>query len=144
MYCPKCGTQNDDNAELCISCGNSLKGISSESPQKPITTPNDTNYSNVPITNYDKVPNYLVWSIIVTVLSVLLCNVFALPTGIVAIVFSTQVDSKLRTGDYDGAVKSSKNAKIWCWVTTGLEILSVILGLLLLVLVIVSSVQYGI
>lgn len=143
MYCPKCGTQNDDNAELCTSCGNSLIGIGSESKEIPVSTP-ITNYSNVSGANYPKVPNYLVWSIIVTVLSVLLCNIFALPTGIVGIVFSTQVDSKLRTGDYDGAVKSSKNAKIWCWVTTGLEILSIVLGLLFLALVIIGSVQYGI
>lgn len=143
MYCPKCGAQNDDSAEFCTSCGNSLKAMSPESSQKPITTPiiNDNNLSNV---NYDKVPNYLVWSIIVTVLSVLLFNVFAIATGIVSIVFSTQVDSKLKTEDYDGAVKSSKNAKIWCWVTTGLEILSVILGLLILGLIIVRATQYSI
>ncbi len=144
MYCSKCGIQNEDNAEFCTSCGNSLRAMSPEASQKPITTPNDTNYSNIPITNYDKVPNYLVWSIIVTVLSVLFFNVFAIATGIVAIVFSTQVDSKLRTGDYDGAVKSSKNAKIWCWVTTGLEILSVIIIILFISLAIIGFVQYGI
>lgn len=144
MYCPKCGTQNDENAELCTSCGYNLKGIGSEPVEKPLTTPRETSYSSVPITNYDRVPNYLVWSIIVTVLSVLLCNIFAIPTGIVAIVFSTQVDSKLRIGDHEGAARSSKNAKIWCWVTTGLEILSVILGILFVVLVIIGSLEYGI
>lgn len=143
MYCPKCGTLNNDNVEICTSCGNSLKAASEEISEKPVITPAPSDNSSTYSPIYEKVPNYLVWSIIVTVVSVFLCNIFAIPTGIVAIVFSTQVDSKLRNGDYDGAVKSSKNAKIWCWVTTGLEILSVIIGILLVVLVIIGSVNYN-
>ena len=27
MYCRKCGTQNDDNAHLCIKCGEVLQQI---------------------------------------------------------------------------------------------------------------------
>lgn len=143
MYCSKCGTLNDDNSEICTACGNSLNLKKSEPSETTITPAAATNYDSSYNAVNEKVPNYLVWSIIVTVISVFLCNIIALPTGIVAIVFSTQVDSKLKAGDYDGAVRASKNAKIWNWVTTGLEILSVVLGLVLLVLVIIGSVRYS-
>ncbi|MDB6026039.1 MAG: hypothetical protein JWM68_2262 [Verrucomicrobiales bacterium] len=56
-----------------------------------------------------KVPNYLVQSILIT-----LCC--CLPFGIAAIIFAAQVNGKLQSGDYEGAVKSSNNAKKWCWI----------------------------
>jgi len=55
-------------------------------------------------------PNYLVWSII----TILLCTI----PGIVAIVFSTQVNSKWGTGDAAGAYDASKKAKTWALVGT--------------------------
>jgi len=72
------------------------------------------------------IPNYLAWSIVAAVLSLCLCCVIGTIPGIVAIVFSTQVNSKLAAGDFDGARKASDNAKIWCWVTTGLCILGLL------------------
>jgi Interferon-induced transmembrane protein len=57
-----------------------------------------------------QVPNYLVWSILTT----LLC---CLPAGIVAIVYSSQVSTKLAAGDYAGAVDSSNKARTWCIVS---------------------------
>ena len=50
--------------------------------------------------------NYLIWAILTT----LFC---CLPLGIVSIVFAAQVDGKLASGDYAGAVASSENAKRW-------------------------------
>jgi hypothetical protein len=61
------------------------------------------------------VPNFLIWAI----LSTLFC---CLPAGIVAIVYASQVDGKLRSGDYDGAVRSSNNAKTWTFVSVGLGV----------------------
>jgi hypothetical protein len=58
------------------------------------------------------VPNHLVWSILAT----LFC---CLPFGIVAIVYSSQVSSKLQAGDFAGAQASSRSAKTWCWVAFG-------------------------
>ncbi|HKI88150.1 MAG TPA: CD225/dispanin family protein [Draconibacterium sp.] len=55
-------------------------------------------------------PNYLVWAILTTILC-------CLPFGIVSIVFASQVNAKYAAGDYDGANKSSKNAKTWAWVS---------------------------
>lgn len=73
-----------------------------------------------------KPPNCLVWAILAT----LFC---CLPFGIVAIVYAAQVDSKFNTGDYYGALKSSDNAKKWCWA-------SFITGLVVTVLMVVVQI----
>lgn len=58
------------------------------------------------------IPNYLVPAILVTVLC-------CLPTGIAAIVYAAQVNSKVAGGDIVGAQVASKNAKMWCWISAG-------------------------
>jgi predicted Zn finger-like uncharacterized protein len=58
------------------------------------------------------VPNYLVHAILVT----LFC---CLPFGIVAIVYAAQVNGKLSGGDIDGAMESSRKAKMWSWISFG-------------------------
>ncbi len=62
-------------------------------------------------------PSYLVWSVIMTIVC---CTI----PGIVAIVFSSQVTSKYMVGDYEGAVKASRNAVIWIIVSFVLGVLS--------------------
>jgi len=52
------------------------------------------------------IPTYLTPAILVTIV---LCS----PTGIVAIAYAAQVNSKLRAGDHDGAARASRNAKMW-------------------------------
>lgn len=65
------------------------------------------------------VPNHLAWAIISTILSVCTCCGFlGLFSGIAAIIYSAQVNSKLNAGDFAGAQQSSNTAKILCWVTT--------------------------
>ena len=66
------------------------------------------------------VPNYLVQSILVT----LFC---CLPIGVAAIVFSSQVNSKLQMGDVQGAMEASKKAKMFCWISVGLGIAGTLL-----------------
>ena len=74
-----------------------------------------------------KPDNYLVWAI----LSTLFCCV---PTGIVAIVFAAQVDSKWTAGDYQGAQDSSEKAKLWSWVSLGLGLFFIVAYLALVIL----------
>lgn len=50
--------------------------------------------------------NWLVESILVTIFC-------CLPFGVAGIVFAAQVNSKFDAGDYEGAVKSSKEAAKW-------------------------------
>ena len=72
-----------------------------------------------------QVPNYLAWSIISTVLAVCLCCPLGF-LGIVAIVYSSQVNTKLAQGDVAGARRASDNAKTWCWVATALAIIGLL------------------
>lgn len=65
------------------------------------------------------VPNYLVQSILVTVLC-------CMPLGVVAIVFAAQVNSKLAVGDYAGAVDASNKAKLFSWLGFGLGLVGVV------------------
>ena len=50
---------------------------------------------------------YLVWSIVVTVLCCLV-------GGIVALVYSSKVNSCYDRGDYEGALSASNTARTWC------------------------------
>lgn len=106
MYCKKCGTQNDDNAVNCTNCGEQLKAATAQT--------------------MEKIPNHLVWAILTTILC-------CAPLGIVAIVFSAQVNTKLAAGDAEGARKSSGKVKMWCWIALGtglvIEIVLIILSL---------------
>ena len=76
------------------------------------------------------IPNYLAWAIVSTVLATCLCCPIGL-IGIVAIVFSSQVNTKLGQGDIEGARRASNNAKIWCWVATALAIVGLIINILI-------------
>jgi hypothetical protein len=58
------------------------------------------------------VPNYLVFAILVTVFC-------CLPTGIAAIIYAAQVNTKLQAGDIAGAQLASKNAKLWTLISVG-------------------------
>lgn len=55
------------------------------------------------------IPTFLWQSIVVT-----MCC--CLPFGIPAIIYASQVESKRQHGDIAGAMLSSKNAKMWCWI----------------------------
>jgi hypothetical protein len=72
-------------------------------------------------------PNYLVFAILVTIFC---CQIL----GIVSIVFAAQVNSKWDAGDYEGALTSSKNAKLWAWIgfASGFAIIIIVMLLSLL------------
>lgn len=75
------------------------------------------------------IPNYLVWAI----LSTLFC---CLPAGIVAIIYSSQVNTKIAMGDIAGAMDASKNAKMWSLIAAGASLVSAIIGMLYMFFVI--------
>ncbi len=104
MFCPQCGANNADNAPVCAQCGRSFQATAAGTPL-PVT--------GTVIPPGATVPNYLVFA----VLSTILC---CLPTGIPAIVYSAQVNSKLLAGDLAGAQAASNNARLWCWISFGL------------------------
>jgi hypothetical protein len=69
-------------------------------------------------------PNYLVFAILVTIFC---CQIL----GIVSIVFAAQVNSKWNSGDIQGALDASKNAKLWAWIAFGSGL---IIGLVVMLL----------
>ncbi|MDR2955257.1 MAG: CD225/dispanin family protein [Prevotella sp.] len=77
-----------------------------------------------------KPDNYLALSIIATVVSLITCcgwvSCIGVILGIIAIVFSTQVDSKYFAGDFVGAESASKNAKLLSMIAIGTIILSIV------------------
>jgi len=79
-------------------------------------------------------PNYLVWAI----LSTILC---CLPFGIVSIVFAAQVNSKWQAGDFEGAMRSSKSAKTWAWVSFGIGLAGMLICVLLVALGVAAGVM---
>ncbi len=95
MFCPNCGAQNDDTVSKCAKCGQGL------TPSvRPVSAPAAT------------VTSYLVQSILVTIFC-------CWPLGIPAIVFAAQVNGKVGSGDIEGALESSRKAKMWCWISFG-------------------------
>ena len=71
------------------------------------------------------IQTYLVPAILVT----LFCF---LPTGIAAIVYATQVSSKRGAGDYIGAARASKQARMW-------TIVSVAVGVVFIAIVVIAA-----
>jgi len=133
MQCPFCGHNNPDTALTCGACGlspplqkndGSLPPPMAGSPQPPPmsagATPPPRSSARLPPLPAGQVPNYLVWSILAT-----LCC--CLPFGIVAVIYSAQVNTKLGAGDLAGAQTASDNAKMWCWISLGA---GVIVGIL--------------
>ncbi|MCG6552623.1 MAG: CD225/dispanin family protein [Candidatus Magnetominusculus sp. LBB02] len=108
IYCSKCGTQHEDNTYKCVKCEALLHTPAVESAPRIVQ---------------EHIPDYLVWSILTT----LFC---CLPVGIVAIVYSAQVGSKVKDGDIEGARGSSKKAKMWCWISLGSWVAIVLIGII--------------
>ncbi len=68
-------------------------------------------------------PTYLVWAILTT----LFC---CLPAGIVSIVFAAQVNGKFASGDYQGALAASRNAKTWATISVAVGVVCIVIVLL--------------
>ena len=47
-----------------------------------------------------------------------------MPGGIVAIVYASQVNSKLVAGDVAGAQAASNAARTWCWISFGVGLVA--------------------
>lgn len=123
-FCPKCGTQIAEGTAFCPNCGYRLNDSQSTS-----TSPSSSASNNACKTCPD---NYLVYSILTT----LFC---CLPFGIVGIVKSAQVSSKYQSGDYEGAVQASRDAKKWSMIAL---ICGLVWCLLYMIIVIVRVVLW--
>jgi hypothetical protein len=144
MWCPRCGSETDSAARFCSSCGQDLvsyqqlwQSTGSSAPGQPAPgQPAQVQQTPPPYQapQYQQpspqgqpphIPNHLGWAIAALLLTFW-------PTGIVAVVYATQVDSKLTRGDVAGAWESSRNAKTWCWVSLGVAVALFVLVFLFL------------
>ncbi len=146
MFCPNCGASNPDIATVCSQCNQPIPQLSSTPapPQPPAAVPAVSGVpgASAPAPRVAEVPNYLVQSIVMTIVSFFtLCCVFgilALPFAIIALVYATQVNSKLGMNDIAGAQAASKNAKLFNWISLGVFVVG---GLLYLFLVLMGAVS---
>ena len=100
-------------------------------PQQPVGQPQPLPYGHYGYApGTPPPPNYLVQAILVT----LFC---CLPMGIVAIVFSSQVNGKHSAGDVAGALEASNKARFWAWMSFWFGFIP---SLLYLVIMIVAGV----
>ena len=119
MFCPQCGSANPDNVAQCSQCGTAMQVV---------TPPPPAAYGQPPMQQGPVIENYLVPSILVTVLC-------CLPFGIPAIIYASQVQEKLQRGDVAGAQQSSKNAKTWCIVAVVAPLVGGVLYVLLMLVI---------
>lgn len=88
MFCSECGATIGNNAAVCIKCGAAVAG------------------NRMRDGNFVSVPNHMVGAVLTTLFC---CQI----GGIIAIIYASQVNSKLAMGDIPGAQESSKTAKNW-------------------------------
>lgn len=101
MLCPKCGWTNPNDSSKCANCqADLIQPMASQAMQQPV------------VPRAGSVPNYSVWSVIVTTLSVLSCNLPVLVLGIIAIVRSSSSARKVDAGDRLGAAGDANTALI--------------------------------
>ncbi|MBK6281425.1 MAG: CD225/dispanin family protein [Draconibacterium sp.] len=81
-------------------------------------------------------PNYLVFAILTTIFC---CQIL----GIVSIVFAAQVNSRWNSGDIQGALDASKNAKLWAWIAFGSGFLIAIVTVILAMLGVLAGIFGG-
>jgi hypothetical protein len=160
MYCPQCGGANEDAAKFCTTCGLDFDTYRQQWQQpagQPSTQqtpsygqsvqqgpPYQQQYQQTyqapqyyqPTPAYGavpRIPSHMGWAIA----TLILCF---WPTGIVAVVFASQVGNKLALGDYAGAQESSRKAKRWCWITFGVGIAVIIIAIIGVVLAAAATV----
>lgn len=143
MKCPNCSAECSGENRQCEFCGYQFsvdaETISPDQvvlpPAVPDFTPppipssfeSDNPYAASDSSSYGPpqvlpayaVPNHLALSISAAVLTLCFC---CIPFGIVPVIFSTQVNSKLAAGDYAGAQSASETAKLWSWICIGVAL----------------------
>ena len=110
MYCPQCGTQNEETSVHCKQCGALINtAVPPPVPQQFVQPPQ---YQVVPPPIPLQIPTYMVQAILVT----LFC---CLPLGIVGIFKANTINKKIRAGDISGALADSKANKTMLWIGFG-------------------------
>lgn len=143
MQCPNCSAECSGETSQCEFCGYQFSAnaetISPDEvvlpppvpdfapPPIPASFESDNPYAASDSSSYGppqvlsayEVPNHLALSISAAVLTLCFC---CIPFGVVPVIFSMQVNSKLAAGDYSDAQSASNNAKLWSWICIGIAL----------------------
>jgi hypothetical protein len=137
MLCPKCGALIADDSSFCSKCGVVIENPRPAQPQPapqpqpvPYLPPDSSQQIPNPPPAYPPISTYLTQNILLTVFSAICCMFFALPTAITGLVFSGNASSALKRGDIALAQHNSKLARIFMWISFGIEIASVLFVIL--------------
>jgi hypothetical protein len=128
MHCPRCGWDNPEGATNCANCQADLSV-----PAQPEIQ------GSAPRPHAAGPPDYLGWSIAITVLSALMgsrCCISLVATafGILAIVKSSQANTRKAIGDFAGAMQDAITARTWIYWSAGVWIGSIVLTVIAVVL----------
>jgi hypothetical protein len=82
------------------------------------------------------VSNYLIPAI----LSTIFC---CMPLGVVSIIFATQVNGKVASGDVAGAMEASKKAKMFMFIAVGLGVLTWVCAIVIWIFVLGAAAVGG-
>jgi predicted nucleic acid-binding Zn ribbon protein len=128
MLCPKCGAWMSDDSVFCSKCGESLSGEQRETPPTVELAPIQPEPESTPQpqTATPKMQNYLTQNILLTVFSVICCLMHALPTAVTGLVFSAIAQGDMNRGEIEKAKQDIKIARIFMWISFGLEIAAVV------------------
>ena len=118
MFCPNCGSLNDDNNKFCQSCGAKILIENTEKSTSPISSPINTNNANTNNTNYQDIPTFSpAHSIFLIIFSILCFGIFAGAVGAIFAVLSLieglKVKDFVATGDIENAKRAKKEANKW-------------------------------
>ena len=118
MFCPNCGTKNDDGTIFCANCGTGLKGQASGGGTNPPPMAN-TNMGGGAAPSGIPPKNWMTEAILATVFG-FLCSCLGGIFGIVAIVQASNVNKRFQLGDLAGAENAAKQAKLWTMIAAGI------------------------
>lgn len=110
MKCNYCNNEIPAGAANCPSCGAAAQQQPQQQPTVQQQAPQQQQVVGV------NIKTHLADAIVAT-----LCCF--LPTGIVAIIYAAQVNNKIKKGDINGAMESSKNAIMWVWISVGISVI---------------------
>ena len=165
MICSKCGAQNIDGVTFCGSCGVPMGSQIPRTPQQSFQN-EGVNYQQQPQPQYQQQPpysadgnpasagtpysggmippkNYMVESIVVTVVFLLCCcSPISVILGIIAIFKANSVNSEFERGNIDEAISNSESAKklsLWAIIAAVISYIVFVIVYFLFIAAIVSS-----
>lgn len=164
MKCVKCFQEIPDGSKFCPLCGGeqpetaaassvNMAAENTAAPQQDYQASESAqqtyqSYESAPQQEYQSYQTYsqpekpINWVpyLVLSIITTLCC---CLPFGIAGIVFSAKINGAMNAGDYEGAKKAAKMAKIWIIVSAALGLVVEIIYILLVVVGIAGAGSAG-